>query len=170
MEKQILNSTLADIETLYAFYDEAIAYQTKVFHKHWVGFERSLVEREIAENRQFKILVDGEIACIFLITFNDAVIWKEKENNRSIYLHRIVTTAKFKGQGFVNDIVAWAKQYCKENGKDFIRMDTWGDNPKLKEYYVGCGFRFLEIMTLDNTEGLPKHYTGTLALFEIPVL
>jgi GNAT superfamily N-acetyltransferase len=167
MEKQIINSELSDIETLYTFYDAAIAFQKTVFHKHWLGFERSLVEKEIAENRQFKILIDGEIACIFLITFNDVVIWKEKENNASIYLHRIVTKEKFRGQGLVKDIVEWAKQYCKVHGKAFIRMDTWGDNDKLIDYYIGCGFTFLEIMSLDNTEGLPKHYKGTLSLFEI---
>ena len=37
-------------------------------------------------------------------------------------------------------IIEWAKKYCKENGKQFIRMDTWGENTKLIEYYKKCGF------------------------------
>jgi ribosomal protein S18 acetylase RimI-like enzyme len=165
----IVNSTPSDIDTIFDFYDDAMAYQKKVFHKQWEGFDRTLIEREIRENRQWKIIVDGEIACIFVLTFDDAVIWGERDQQPSIFIHRIVTSSKFRGGNYVQIIIEWSKDYCKKNGKQFIRMDTWGDNQKLINYYVKCGFNFVEIIDLDNTEGLPKHYKGTLALFEIPV-
>jgi ribosomal protein S18 acetylase RimI-like enzyme len=169
MQKYITNSTIEDINTIFSLYDAAVTYQKTVFNKQWEGFERSLIETEIKENRQWKMLIDGEVACIFVLTFNDALFWKEKDKQPSIYIHRIVTNPKFRGGYFVNDIIIWAKAYCKANQKDFIRLDTWGDNPKLIAYYVKCGFTFLEIIDLDNTEGLPKHYKGTLALFEMVV-
>ena len=64
-------------------------------------------------------------------------------------------------------IIEWAREYCAINEKQFIRMDTWGDNQKLINYYVKCGFKFIGIVPLENTEGLPSHYKGSLALFEI---
>jgi ribosomal protein S18 acetylase RimI-like enzyme len=164
---QVLNSTIEDIDRIFELYDEAIDYQKKVFHKQWEGFDRSLVEKEILENRQWKIIIDDEVACIFVLTYSDALFWKEKDEQPSIYIHRIVTNPKFRGASFVLAIIEWARVFCTLNNKQFIRMDTWGDNEKLIDYYVKCGFKFIGIVPLDNTEGLPSHYKGTLALFEI---
>jgi RimJ/RimL family protein N-acetyltransferase len=171
MEKQILNSTLEDIDTIFDLYEQAIAYQKTVFHRQWVSFERSLVETEIKEQRQWKIVENGEIACIFVLTFSDALLWKEKDAQPTIYIHRVVTNPKFRGGFYMNDIIDWAKVYCKTHQKDFIRLDTWGDNQKLIDYYSKCGFKYLETISLNgaNTVGLPVHYKGTLALMEIPI-
>ena len=49
-------------------------------------------------------------------------------------------------------------------------MDTFGDNQKLIDYYVQCGFRFLGLTTLAKADNLPKHYEGaSLSLFEIQI-
>lgn len=166
----ILNSTLHDLNTIFKLYDEAIAFQKTVSDKQWQGFERSLVETEIREKRQWKIVVDGEIACIFAITFNDPLIWHERDSDPSIYIHRIVTNPAFRGGAFVKEIVKWAREYAAGLGKKFVRMDTWGDNEKLKEYYVKCGFDYLGLTVMENTEGLPKHYEGlSLSLFQIRI-
>jgi ribosomal protein S18 acetylase RimI-like enzyme len=167
---EIKNSSIEDVETIFSLYDHAIAYQKTVFKKHWQGFERSLIETEILENRQFKMVIDSEVACIFAITFNDTSIWKEKDTQPSIYIHRIVTNPQFRGIGFVSKIIDWAKEYCLANKKLYIRLDTWGDNPKLIEYYIKCGFDYIETIKMENTEGLPAHYEGvTLALFEMKI-
>ena len=71
-------STIEDIDAIFKFYDCAVAFQKEKFNKRWKGFERGLIEKEIAESRQWKILVDNEIACVFAITFEDESIWKEK--------------------------------------------------------------------------------------------
>ena len=81
-----------------------------------------------------------------------------------------MTNPSYRGNNFVVEIVKWAREFGKENDKSFIRMDTWGDNQKLIDYYVKCGFDFLGIITPTGQEKLPKHYTGiTLSLFEIKI-
>lgn len=167
---QIINSTPNDLTSIFELYDQAIEYQKKVFDKHWQGFDKDLVATEIAENRQWKILVDGQIACIFAITFNDAAIWGEKDQQPSIYIHRIVTNPLFRGGFYVKHIVEWAKKYAKSQDKRFVRMDTWGDNQKLIDYYTQCGFTFVGLTTPTNRGTLPKHYSAiNLSLFEIEV-
>jgi hypothetical protein len=42
---------------------------------------------------------------------------------------------------------------------DCLRLDTWGDNEELSDYYQQCGFTFLGVITPDYN-GLPKHYDG----------
>jgi ribosomal protein S18 acetylase RimI-like enzyme len=164
---EIKNSTTADFKHIFELYDAAMSFQKTVFDKQWQGFSPSLIEQEIAENRQWKIIVDGEIACIFAITFEDVAIWGDKCQSDAIYIHRIVTNPAFRGGHYVRHIVAWAKEYAPSVGRKFVRMDTWGDNEKLIAYYQQCGFDFLGIVTPDY-RSLPKHYEGiTLSLFEI---
>lgn len=167
MQIQVLNSQLTDIDVIFDFYDLAIAHQKKVFNKHWQGFSRELVQTEIAENRQYKILVNGEVACVFAVTFNDPLIWGDRDLD-SIYIHRIVTHPGFRGYAFVKEIIKWARQYCLDNDLKYIRMDTWADNEKLLDYYTSCGFEYVGVVTMQKTDGLPKHYEGiSLSLFEI---
>lgn len=169
MQTQVLNSQRNDIDTIFDFYDMAIAHQKKVFSKHWQGFSRDLVAVEIEEHRQYKILVGEQVAAVFAVTFNDELIWQERDHD-SIYIHRIVTHPDFRGYSFVKRIIEWAKKYSAENHLKFIRMDTWADNEKLLAYYTACGFDYAGTVTLTETEGLPKHYEGiSLNLFEIKV-
>lgn len=167
---QILNSTLDDMETIFGLYGDAVAYQKLKFNKHWQGFDHALVQKEIEEQRQFKIVLDNVVVCIFAITFNDAGIWKELDKSPSLYIHRIVTRPGFRSNGYVKNIITWALNYCRNNAKQFVRMDTWGDNEKLITYYQNCGFIFLGLTDEIRDETLPKHYQGIrLSLFQIAV-
>lgn len=167
---QIINSTIQDIGTIYNLYDAAVAFQKTKFNRHWHGFDRQLIEKEINENRQFKIVVNDIIVCIFAVTFNDAIIWGDLDKSPSIYIHRIVTHPSFHGNGYVKNIVDWAIGYAHKNGKEFVRMDTWGDNQKLIGYYTNCGFTFVGLTGVLSGDDMPKHYQGIqLSLFEIAI-
>lgn len=167
---QIVNSTIQDLTTIFEFYDMAIAHQKQVSNMYWQSFDLDLVKKEIEENRQYKILVNGQIAAIFIVTFNDPQIWQERDKDPSIYIHRIVTHPEFRGYGFVNRIINWAKAHALQNQFQYIRMDTWAENDKLLSYYVSCGFNHVGTVTTQPNSDLPKHYEGiSLNLFEIAV-
>ena len=140
------NSTINDIDEIFRLYKIATDFQKTRFTVHWPEFERSLVETEIAENRQWKILIDYKIACIWATTFNDPQIWEKRNNDPAVYIHRIATNPDFRGQNLVGHIVEWAKQYAINNKKHFVRMDTVGDNPGLINYYSKCGFDFFALL------------------------
>ncbi len=165
---KFINSTIEDCGEIFRLYDLAIEFQKTVFDKAWLPLDEEFIAKEIAEKRHWKIVVDDRIAGIFSVAFEDPLIWKEKSLDAAIYIHRIVTDPAFRGQQFVLKITGWAKNYAKSIGKDFVRMDTWGDNQKLIDYYTNCGFDFLGMVMPDEIEKLPKHYEGiTLGLFEL---
>ena len=167
---KFLNSTSRDLNEIFRLYDLAIEFQKTVFDKTWLPFDKELLEKEIAEKRHWKIIIENTIAGIFSIAFSDPLIWKEKNVDPAIYLHRIVTNPDFRGNKFVPQIVEWARSYAKLNGQRFVRMDTWGDNQKLIDYYINCGFNFLGLVVPTKTAELPKHYEGiSLSLFEIQI-
>lgn len=161
-------STPEDIDTIFSLYDAGTRYQKSVAKKHWQGFERTLIEKEMQENRQWKIVEEDAIACVFAIAFSDPLIWKEKDKDPAVYLHRIATNPLFYGNGYVKHIIAWAKEYALRNGKSFIRMDTGSGNEKLNNYYVSCGFTYLGITEIGEADDLPSHYKGgSSSLFEL---
>ena len=166
---KIKNSTVPDIASIFKLYAIATSFQKQKFPgNQWPIFSRALVETEINENRQWKLLINGQIACIWAITFSDPQIWEESNDDSAIYIHRIATTPKYRGQNLVSKIVEWAKAYCAERQIAFIRMDTCGHNKRLISHYEKCGFEFLGIIKLKNTSALPAHYKDAdVCLFEI---
>lgn len=164
----ILNSSPGDIDIIFSLYDDAVTYQKTKFDKHWLPFDRSMVQKEIEEGRQWKIMEGNDVACVFAIAYDDPFIWAEKNADPAIYIHRIVTSPLFKGRNYVKKIIEWAREHAVQTNKKFIRMDTWGDNEELISYYIKCGFDFLGTITPKATEQLPKHYSSIyLGLFEI---
>tara|TARA_B100000795_G_scaffold269626_1_gene259631 strand:+ start:502 stop:1020 length:519 start_codon:yes stop_codon:yes gene_type:complete len=166
---QIVNSTVKDIDEIYSLYRIASQYQrAKKKVVVWPDFKREMVEIEITENRQFKMLINNEVACIWAITFNDEQIWEEKNKDPAIYIHRIATNRNFRGNNLVAKIVDWAKEYANQKEIQFVRLDTLGNNTKLIEHYQNAGFDFLGLFDLKNTDSLPEHYKlAPVCLFEI---
>ncbi len=56
----------------------ATEYQKSKASVAWPEFGRDLVIEEIEEKRQWKIIVDDTVACVFATAFNDPFIWQEK--------------------------------------------------------------------------------------------
>lgn len=164
------NSELTDLDEIFRLYDAVIEFQKTVFHKSWLPFERELIEREIAGKRNWKIVSDdGKILCVFSLAFEDPLIWGAVAEP-SIFLHRVAVDPAKRGLRLFPIIVEWLKVYGRERSREFIRMDTWSDNQKLTNYYVGCGFDYIGIVAPSKPEEMPKHYEGiTLGLFEMKI-
>ena len=167
---KIENSTLNDIETIFEFYQAATNLQKDKLMVSWPEFEREMVKTEVTENRQWKIIIDGKIACVWATTFSDPQIWEERNEDPAVYIHRIAVNPDFRGQNLVAKIVDWAKHYAKDHNKKFIRMDTVGENIGLINHYSKCGFDFLGLLELKNTDELPLHYhNAPVSLFQIEI-
>ncbi len=167
---EIKNSSSEDLNEIFRLYNFARSFQKIKGAVLWPEFSKEIIEAEISENRQWKIIIDNQIACIWATTFTDPQIWEERNNDPSIYIHRIATNPDFRGNTLVEKIIAWANVYAQANDKQFIRMDTVGNNKGLIDYYQKCGFDFLGLSKLKNTEGLPAHYhNAAVSLFQITV-
>lgn len=164
----IQNSTSEDLLEIFRLYKLATDFQKSKKMVNWPTFSKEMVLNEIEEKRQYKLLIDNKIACVWAIATSDPLIWKEKNKDAALYLHRIATNPEFKGNNLVNQIVNWSKNYAEQHKIEYIRMDTVGENFGLINYYKKCGFKFLGLSKLEETEGLPGHYTNaTVSLFEI---
>ena len=165
---QIIRSTAEDISQIFKLYDEAIAYQKSVKGNTWKGFEISLVEQEIAEQRHYIIKENEEIACTFVLAFDDEIIWKEANKDAAVYVHRIAVNPAFRGKGYVKIIINWLKERSEKLNIQFIRLDTESGNDRINQHYLNCGFTYKGLTKVNWEEGMPLHYKdATLSLFEI---
>ena len=165
----IKNVKITDIEEVFNLYKTASNYQKeKKTVVVWPDFNRDMVVNEILEKRQFKFLINNEVACIWAITFSDEQIWEDKNTDKAVYIHRIATNPNFRGNNYIYKIVNWAKKFAIKNEIQFIRLDTLGENNKLIEHYKKAGFDFLGLFHLKDTSNLPEHYKkAPVCLFEI---
>lgn len=168
---KIKNSDLEDLEDIFRLYTEAREFQKIKFPENqWPEFSKEMILNELDENRQFKLIIDEQIACIWAVTFSDAEIWEEKNSDPAIYIHRIATNPHFRGHNFVSEIVGWAKEYAQQHDKKYIRLDTCGENQKLISHYCNAGFNFLGMKKLKDATGLPAHYENAdVCYFEMEV-
>ena len=167
---RIEKSSIEDLVTHMELYDQAIAYQHALGKVNWLGFEECLVLKEIEAGQQYKIVMDKQIACVFLLADSDPIIWQEKNDIPAIYIHRIATNPFFRGQNFVVKIIEYVKIIAKQEQKEFIRMDTTAGNKRLNHYYKQCGFNIVATIALQGNTDMPAHYrNNSFTLFEMKV-
>lgn len=167
---RIENTVPADLPLIFQLFDAAIVYQEKNGYELWPRFSESLILEEISGKRHWKVLEGEAIAGVFSVMYNDPVIWLERDQDPAVYLHRIAVNPSFKRKGLMPAIREWAKEHAVQQEKEFVRMDTWGNNENLRKYYESCGFDYLGKQQLPETEQGPAHYGGSfLSLFQLRV-
>lgn len=168
---KIESCTISDVGAILELYEFARELQRKKKTVTWPIFEKKFIESEIIETRQWKLVLNGKIVCNWAITYTDPDIWEEKETGDAVYLHRIATHPDFRGNHYIHSIVEWAKIFASKCGRNYIRLDTLGDNTKLIQHYCSAGFNFLGVFYLKDISKLPAHYRSDrqCLLFEIEV-
>lgn len=157
---QIVHTDLTDLPFVCWLFDEAIIYQKRKGYPVWIGYDMTVLQNDIADFRQYKLMIEEEIACIFSVCYEDEMVWGERDNNNAIYLHRIVINPAFKGRRLVGVIVNWALTHAQEQGRPLLRMDTWGNNENIIAYYQTFGFYIVDYYQMPDTADIPIQQRG----------
>ena len=151
------------------FWDAARVYQKAANLPLWLEYPEARTNAEIEAGLHFSaFLPDDTLAGFFSVALSDPLIWEAKEKGDAIYIHRMCINPACKGHRLAAWVLAWACDFAGDSGRQFVRMDTWADNPRLVDYYAACGFRLAgEHQIVGEVPGLPPHYKNVkLALFE----
>lgn len=149
---------LSDTGSIMDLYAAARALQTERGMVVWPRFEQSFIEQEIREQRQWKIVEEETLSCNWAVTFEDRAIWGERDRDDAVYIHRFCTHPLYRGRRYVDAMVVWAKEFARQRGRRYVRLDTLGHNTGLIKHYTSAGFRFLGMVRLADTSTLPLHY------------
>jgi len=165
---KIYNTTIKDLEIVLWLFEQAMKLQGKNDYKVWEGIDKSALQKDIEERLQYKIVEGNDILGIFSVQHSDPFIWRDRDKDDAIYLHRIVVNPNFKGQKLFQKVLNWAKQFAQQNNLKFVRMDTWADNIKIIDYYRSFGFEFIETYKTTNAQELPvQNRNLNVALLEM---
>ena len=61
---KIKNSKLEDLDTIFKLYEIATAYMKSKAQVAWPKFEKKMVIAEIKNKSQWKLEIDGQVACV----------------------------------------------------------------------------------------------------------
>src|SRR5215212_2460767 len=104
----VINTMEDDIDLIFGLFEESIKYQEERGYPSWRNYDRNAVTNDIRNKNQYKIVIDGKPAIVFSVRYEDKIIWRERDNNNSIYLHRIVVNPEFKGLKLFGKVLEWA--------------------------------------------------------------
>jgi GNAT superfamily N-acetyltransferase len=81
----------------------------------------------------------------FLLLEKDNRYWSDKLDEK-VNLHKFVVKPDFSGKGYSTKILKWVKDFGKQNGKDYIRLDYETRRNYLRNMYLKSGFVDVEYM------------------------
>lgn len=169
-EIKIINTTKGDLAIILELFKQAIELQSKNGYKVWHEVDGAGLQKDIDNGLQYKIVKDNQIKCIFSIQYSDPFIWRYRNHDAAIYLHRIVANPKFRGQQQFKTVLNWTVELARLNKLRFVRIDTWADNKKIINYYKSFGFKFIENYKTPDTTELPiQNRNLNVALLQIEV-
>jgi GNAT superfamily N-acetyltransferase len=82
----------------------------------------------------------------FLLLENDNRYWPDKLEDKAYYIHKFVVKTEFSGKGYSIKMLNWIKEYGKQNGKRYIRLDYETRRKYLRNMYINIGFVDIEYM------------------------
>jgi ribosomal protein S18 acetylase RimI-like enzyme len=164
---QVVPATPADLAAIRSAYADGRARQRETRSPVWPEFTDSAILSEINSGYLFRVVDESALVGVFSAVPEDEAIWGELERSAHIYLHRIARASSYPGGGLVDAILTWAITHCETLGLEGLRMDTWGSNDVLIEYYGKRGFSLVGKRQIPTDSPLSVHYRGIeLALLE----
>ena len=140
--------TIDDFDAVLAMMDEAIAWLVSQGRTGQWGSEsfstsparRDHMRREVEENDLWIAEADGHPVGAMLLG-ETPMPYVAAVDERELYLHLLVTSRRYAGQGIGQALVDRARAVAMERGIDLIRVDCYaGDDRKLVRAYEQMGF------------------------------
>lgn len=131
-----------------------------VWKPEWLTCEQILQNAKIEE--VCTGYVHDQCACGMLLQWNDPIYWPNAKPYDAGYIHKLCVKQDFGGQRLSEKLIEYAKEICKKNGVNTLRLDTLLDNQRLCDFYQERGF---------SPVGITKIYDGKnevlIRLFEM---
>jgi ribosomal protein S18 acetylase RimI-like enzyme len=114
------------------------------------------VEEEISRGRVFlaRAKLDNSTVGVMQIDWMDMLYWPMDPIGAG-YINNFAITKSFQGNSIGKAMIEWAKEFVREQGRCFIRLNCLASNLPLRQYYERLGFIF-------RGEVFDRNYTAAL--------
>jgi len=86
-------------------------------------------------------LSEDQAVGVFRFEWCDAQFWGPDSDSGG-YIHSFAIRPSAHGCGIGAAMIEWAKGYVRAHGRKYLRLDCWGANKRLCEYYSELGFTY----------------------------
>jgi GNAT superfamily N-acetyltransferase len=134
---------LADTAAIEAMLREAAGWVDALGVVMWEAGELASerIASEVAAGQFVIAESHGEAAGALRFQTEDLLFWPDIPQHDSAFVHRLVVSRRFKGQGISIELLRWAVARARELGRQHLRLDCDESRPKLRALYEGFGFR-----------------------------
>ena len=94
-------------------------------------------KEQMSINKVFVAKVDGAIQGVMVLKHVDKNFWEDDEP--AYYIHHLATDVESRGVG--KQLIDFAIEQCKKDGKKYLRLDCYKDSMFLNSYYPKIGFK-----------------------------
>lgn len=132
----------------------------RVWPDEWLTPEELITPDAQPEN--FCIgMMDGEVACAFILQWVDTSYWPNAPKQDAAYLHKFCVRRKFAGMGMTKLVTEAIRAECRKRGIRYIRLDTGLDEKTVRKIYLNAGYKIVDIIDYPNGR--------SIALYELEV-
>ncbi|MBA3734936.1 MAG: GNAT family N-acetyltransferase [Actinobacteria bacterium] len=150
-----------DADTVAGLLDEATVWVGELGFDQWpLPFPRGELTDAIDRGEVYLVEgEDGEPVATLALLHDDPMYWPDRPPD-AFYLHKFAVRRDRAGRGIGAAVVEWANAEAAEAGREFLRLDCLGDNPRIRDYYEGLGFEHRRDLVLNGRN---------MSLYERPV-
>ena len=87
--------------------------------------------------------LDGNPAAAMLLVPTDPVFWPDDPAGEALYLHKLAVHPGWQGRELSTEMIAAAAEQARTRGRQWLRLDTAAERPKLRALYERVGFVLL---------------------------
>lgn len=164
MQLNIRKAKYEDVDALTAIYTQATNYKVSLGDMSWgkEAYTNEEIKGMIASGCMHAAFIDGELVGALLLQWDDDIVWDSPKPNAG-YIHQLAIKDGFHGQDLGVQLIDWATEETRRNGRQFIRLDCIDKNEKLCVYYEKQGFTQVGIKSIPS-----NNYTAALYERHIP--
>lgn len=168
---EVFKASMKNVEIKFDMMDTAISVMKevaawgrergyRVWPDEWLTPEALITPNARPENFCVGI-IDGEIACAFILQWQDSDYWPDASKYEAAYLHKFCVRRKFAGMGMTKHVVDAIRAECQKRGIRYIRLDTALDEKVVRKIYLSAGFKIVDIIDYPNGR--------SMALYEMEI-
>ena len=149
-EMVVHRAEVADLLTVAALFDDVMLWLTVIgMEGQWGSGPLPMDPEQLPEEwkhgidagEQYLATLLGRPVAAFRLHFDTPVERWGKVADDAGYVSSLVVRPAVSGRGIGRLLLDWAGRQSKQQGRRFLRLDCWADNPRLCAYYEASGFQ-----------------------------
>lgn len=97
-------------------------------------------EKMYPNYKPYLIYENDNIIGGFVLLEHDDFLWSEEDNEKALYIHKLVIKSEFAGKGYAEKVIVLIKELARQAKVQYLRLDCYGDRVYLRKLYEQCEF------------------------------